>query len=177
MPCEFLPFEAQAKTCSRCGKDLAGTRRTRWCSNTCRQEWWVQHDWNAARKLTIERDARVCQICGVTTRSLWDKRWREHPDAPPEPPPWSSEAFAAGGGQAGYGNTYRAARAAYEVTWKAFLADYAVDLSPEVDHIVPRVGRGYGLGCHNHQSNLRTLCHQCHVEVTAQQRRARGRSS
>ena len=39
----------------------------------------------------------------------------------------------------------------------------------EVNHIVPRVGRGYGFGCHNHHDNLETLCHPCHVEVTKQQ--------
>ncbi|AMS03558.1 HNH endonuclease [Gordonia phage Guacamole] len=39
----------------------------------------------------------------------------------------------------------------------------------EVNHIVPRVGRGYGFGCHNHQSNLETLCHDCHLVVTKQQ--------
>ena len=40
----------------------------------------------------------------------------------------------------------------------------------EVNHIVPREGRGYGQGCHNHQENLETLCHTCHLAVTAQQR-------
>lgn len=45
--------------------------------------------------------------------------------------------------------------------------------SLEVNHIVPRVGRGYGWGCHNHLSNLETLCHWCHLEVTAQQRAER----
>jgi 5-methylcytosine-specific restriction endonuclease McrA len=39
----------------------------------------------------------------------------------------------------------------------------------EVNHIEPRVGKGYGFGCHNHQTNLETLCHPCHVEVTKQQ--------
>lgn len=43
----------------------------------------------------------------------------------------------------------------------------------EVNHIVPRVGRGYGWGCHHHQSNLETLCHWCHVLVTNAQREAR----
>lgn len=43
----------------------------------------------------------------------------------------------------------------------------------EVNHIEPRVGRGYGWGCHNHLSNLETLCHDCHLVVTAQQRAER----
>lgn len=45
----------------------------------------------------------------------------------------------------------------------------------EVNHIVPRVGKGYGWGCWNHHDNLETLCHDCHVKVTnaqAAERRA-----
>jgi hypothetical protein len=41
--------------------------------------------------------------------------------------------------------------------------------SLEVNHIEPRVGRGYNAGCHNHLSNLETLCHECHVVVTKRQ--------
>ena len=40
----------------------------------------------------------------------------------------------------------------------------------EVNHIIPRNGRGYGSGCHNHQENLEALCHACHLAVTAAQR-------
>lgn len=40
----------------------------------------------------------------------------------------------------------------------------------EVNHIEPRNGKGYLSGCWNHLSNLETLCHGCHVEVTNQQR-------
>jgi 5-methylcytosine-specific restriction endonuclease McrA len=40
----------------------------------------------------------------------------------------------------------------------------------EVNHITPRMGEGYTMGCHHHQSNLETLCHVCHVKVTRRQR-------
>ena len=40
----------------------------------------------------------------------------------------------------------------------------------EVNHIEPRNGKGYGVGCWNHQDNLETLCHKCHLLVTAGQR-------
>lgn len=43
----------------------------------------------------------------------------------------------------------------------------------EVNHIVPRVGEGYGWGCWNHPENLETLCHDCHVKVTKAQAEAR----
>lgn len=46
----------------------------------------------------------------------------------------------------------------------------SLDLRPEVNHIVPRDGAGYGNGCHHHQDNLETLCHKCHLLTTAEQR-------
>lgn len=45
--------------------------------------------------------------------------------------------------------------------------------SLEVNHIEPRVGQGYGMGCWNHLDNLETLCHACHVVVTKEQAAAR----
>ncbi len=41
----------------------------------------------------------------------------------------------------------------------------------EVNHIIPRRGRGYGTGCQHHQTNLETLCHNCHVRITNEQRK------
>jgi 5-methylcytosine-specific restriction endonuclease McrA len=41
--------------------------------------------------------------------------------------------------------------------------------SLEVNHVEPRVGRGYAAGCWNHQSNLQVLCHNCHVKETKRQ--------
>lgn len=40
----------------------------------------------------------------------------------------------------------------------------------EVNHIEPRRGKGYGPGCHHHQSNLETLCKPCHQQTTREQR-------
>ncbi len=45
--------------------------------------------------------------------------------------------------------------------------------SLEVNHIVPREGKGMTAGCHHHLDNLQTLCHTCHVKVTNQQSQAR----
>ena len=39
----------------------------------------------------------------------------------------------------------------------------------EVNHIVPRVGKGYGWGCWNHLDNLETLCKPCHLVKTKAQ--------
>ena len=43
----------------------------------------------------------------------------------------------------------------------------------EVNHIVPRVGQGYLVGCWNHVDGLETLCHTHHAEVTKAQIAAR----
>lgn len=49
-------------------------------------------------------------------------------------------------------------------------ADPAHHGALEVNHIAPRRGRGYRLGCWHHQENLQVLCHECHLKVTAEQR-------
>lgn len=43
--------------------------------------------------------------------------------------------------------------------------------SLEVNHIVPRRGKGYENGCHHHLDGLETLCHDHHLDVTAIQRK------
>ena len=47
------------------------------------------------------------------------------------------------------------------------------DQGLEVNHIEARNGMGYGVGCHHHQANLETLCHDCHLVMTKEQRRVR----
>ena len=42
----------------------------------------------------------------------------------------------------------------------------------EVNHIQPVNGRRRSVDCQNHQDNLETLCHDCHVSITKQQREA-----
>ncbi len=55
------------------------------------------------------------------------------------------------------------------------LTQYRTRRPAEVNHIDPRNGAGYGNGCHNHQDNLETLCHDCHLDTTKNQRRERQR--
>jgi hypothetical protein len=40
----------------------------------------------------------------------------------------------------------------------------------EVNHIKPRDGAGYKVGCWNHQENLSTVCRRCHIKITRRQR-------
>lgn len=167
LSCAVAPFADQRGVCRVCGITLTG-RRTAWCSDRHRLIWWNQHDWKAARRLAVERDAGVCQRCGVTTRSMWDRRWRAHPNAPVEPKYDSARTS-----EPGYREEWQRAYKNWHDSWEAFLRDFALDLAPEVNHIEPRSGKGYGMGCHNHADNLETLCHSCHVEVTESQRNLR----
>lgn len=43
------------------------------------------------------------------------------------------------------------------------------EVSIEVNHIVPLVGKGYAPSCMHHQDNLEVLCHEDHLAVTKQQ--------
>jgi len=61
--------------------------------------------------------------------------------------------------------------------YNAQYGPFAVFWAAEVNHIVAREGAGYGNGCHNHQDNLETLCHKCHVKTTTQQGRERRRAA
>lgn len=50
----------------------------------------------------------------------------------------------------------------------------------EVNHIVPRVGKGYNMSCGHHLENLECLCSgkgSCHVEITKAQREERKRNA
>lgn len=42
----------------------------------------------------------------------------------------------------------------------------------EVNHIKPCIGRHGKWGCWHHVENLETLCRECHLEATRQQRAA-----
>jgi 5-methylcytosine-specific restriction endonuclease McrA len=42
----------------------------------------------------------------------------------------------------------------------------------EVNHIKPCLGKHGKKGCWHHISNLETLCHECHLVVTSEQRKS-----
>lgn len=153
--CPRLPVlrEHEDGRCDNCGTALIG-RRKRWCSDECgaaaSTEFSKHHDWNAARVCALIRDKYRCVRCGVG-----GKEEAAEIKALVNLHPLNERDWPA----------YR--RAAEQVRRRFRL---------EVNHIVPRNGRGYGRGCWNHLDNLETLCHPCHVGVTASQRRARSNS-
>jgi 5-methylcytosine-specific restriction endonuclease McrA len=71
-------------------------------------------------------------------------------------------------------HVWRRARAYAKKRAKYLCTSCGADRSAglEVNHITPVAGAGYGESCAAHQENLETLCHGCHVKVTATQRAA-----
>jgi HNH endonuclease len=89
-----------------------------------------------------------------------------YPDRGEEIPAWGSPGRAA----------YDAETSRISAVWRAEHDAWKKEcqrIGLEVNHIEPRYGRGYGNGCHNHLSNLETLCRACHVAVTKVQRAER----
>lgn len=48
--------------CDRCGEPLTG-RRSRWCSDDCRDWWYLNHRWSDARFESMRRSGRLCVRC------------------------------------------------------------------------------------------------------------------
>lgn len=147
--CPYMRGGTRRGVCAGCAKPLGGRQR-RWCGKLCEQEFRRQHDWGTAREVVKRRDGNRCVRCGRGPAD-WDdeldKRIRALTD--------------------GREVTDRERVAFTRTGWAKRLQ---LDLSLEVNHIEPRRGAGYGFGCWNHQDNLETLCHGCHVEVTTAQR-------
>lgn len=151
--------------CHWCSRPLTGRRR-RWCSDTCSAEFSAQHDWDKARIAAAARDGFNCQVCKAKTAIELDSYWRQHPLAPVRPKPSGFQPLRDSTQQ----EAFKAAWRAYDASWRVFVKTYIDPLKPEVNHIVPRNGGGYGFGCWNHQSNLELLCRRCHQQKTRQQR-------
>lgn len=116
-----------------------------------------EHDINWARRAARKRDGNRCVKCGGEGRGQRQPMAEEHM--------WKS-----------YDYRMAAKYLGLEVPiGHRVLVNEDNHMKPwlEVNHIEPRCGRGYGWGCHNHLSNLETLCHGCHVLVTREQKRAR----
>ena len=158
--CTAVPFVDTPGVCNRCGKTLTG-RQTQWCSDECSRSLSAEHDWTVARRAAKQRDRHRCVRCGQSPKvrrrvDRIDLSWR------------SSQFRLKNLGieivgieiPIAIGDTREAARYVDVYEWTERL---------EVNHIEPRVGRGYGFGCHNHLSNLETLCHPCHVIETRRQ--------
>lgn len=131
--------------CRQCGKAIRWRKAT--CSHRCNRLFAINHFWGDAR----QHAAYVKTIEGYTL-----ERWLANldPGAATNPDFWD-----------------------YREQWHALRVCPKCDkrLPPwdlEVNHIHPLNGIRPTFGCCHHQDNLEAVCHECHVEITTEQRRA-----
>ncbi|WP_051569340.1 hypothetical protein [Alkaliphilus transvaalensis] len=97
----------QGKACLSCGKELkqpATGRKRKFCSDSCRREWWAEHSDSIQRKETAFYD-KNCAYCGDTftvygnknrkycshTCYVHDRFWRKEEGRAPYVSPSKSE--------------------------------------------------------------------------------------
>lgn len=98
-------------------------------------------------------EARRCDWCGG---GLGDGRRRR----------WCSDVCAAAFGENHVWSVVRAAALARD---RYACTKCGAGRALEVNHRVPILGRHAVTGCHHHLDGVETLCHDCHVVVTAEQ--------
>ena len=142
--CPLRPKNLPPGLCHGCGVDLLpGTHR--WCSQDCADRAIGNHNWSWARGLALRRAG---------------ERWDRDEER------WSGALCDQCGQDA------RAVKHV-ETSWYPDGRDRVDYWSPEVNHVDPRTGAGYGDGCHHHQTNLQVLCRPCHIAETTRQTRQR----
>lgn len=148
--CRTSRWRGAAERCRWCDAPVAPGFA--WCGNRCEDEYRANHWWDHARRAALARDGHRCVRCGLgpgaeaAARALARVLLRLGP--------------------------FDAARLWATEAWR----DLDLACQVEVNHVVPRVGAGYGSGCHHHLDGLETLCHRCHAGVTTEQRRLRAAS-
>lgn len=153
--CTALPYVDAPGVCNRCGKALVG-RQTQWCSTECNNSLARDHNWNVARRAARQRDGQRCVRCGESPKV---RRRAEYLDPTQHYGARRLEMIGI--------EIVEPVRDRHGFAELVSVYEYREHL--EVNHIVPRVGQGYGFGCHNHLDNLETLCHPCHVAETTRQ--------
>lgn len=156
----------EARTCTWCGKSLAGTRRIRWCSNDCVHEYKQRWDAGAIRSMTYHRDKGVCAACGIDCEQ-WKKiyfkfkhgwAWK-NPRALVE---WYKPDDSHQGMNAYRTNKRGRKNIRRCEQYFRNRARIKEAMSWEADHIIPVIRGGAMLGI----GNIRTLCQRCHKAET-----------
>lgn len=150
--CELRPgpWPPAERSCVWCGTALAGRRR-RWCSDECERTFTREHNWQAARAAALERDGRRCTKCDLDPEAL---------ELELEAVLVFAQVVDMLTGRDSYPRRW--ARRRSVGTWRR-------TVRLEVNHRTPILGRHGEFGCHHHVAGLETLCHDCHLDVTAEQ--------
>ena len=138
--CVLSRWTGDTARCRWC--DATARRASPWCGTGCEDEYRANHWWDLARSHALGRDQHRCVRCGVGPEEVTLAKLLLRALIPMGP--------------------VDAARLWRSEGWSAL----RLRCSVEVNHRWPRLGRGYGSGCHHHLADLETLCHPCHVRVT-----------
>jgi 5-methylcytosine-specific restriction endonuclease McrA len=142
--CPLSRWQGAADRCRWC--DRPARESSPWCATACEDEYRTNHWWDLARHAVLSRDDHRCRVCGLGPDTVTVAKLTLRALIPMSPVEaarlWRTEAW-----------------------WALELA-----CSVEVNHREPRLGGGYASGCHHHLDGLETLCHRCHLAVTAAQR-------
>lgn len=178
--CELAagPFPPEERRCDWCGDGLP-KRRRRWCSDDCSNAFSRNHAWSSARLAARARDENRCVRCGSdgTHPARYWLRFLRAVCA--EPIPLSLTAWCEEHGwypdHIEARDLYRAYRIRVMRRWRVAMEindDAQRRSGLEVNHIQPCLGAHRENSCLHHLDGLETLCHPCHLEETARQRRA-----
>lgn len=144
-PLRSAPWPTPAGCCAWCGNQLP-KRARRWCSRQCTDEFTRQHNWQWAREAALERDGGLCVTC------------RHDGTVPGEDVVHLFLVILSP--RLTYADRQRSI---------SYVRSHAPLWRLEVNHQEPVRGRHGTFGCHHHLDGLETLCHPCHLKVTAKQ--------
>lgn len=145
--------------CDLCGGELPRLKSgqihpyRRWCSPECSDTYWNNHGWTSASGAALKRDDYRCVRCGSDGGTRRGTCWQ---DGDPWPCANAERPIQFPGDRRTY-----------------YHRELVRVRGLEVNHLIPRNGRGYHESCHHHLDLLETLCHECHLIVTAEQREVR----
>lgn len=160
---QFVYIE-DSSVCRVCEDDTVDGRWN-YCSERCRdianavQSMFL---WDTVRERVLERDSRTCQECGLSralaSRAHWQIRERIDELVEPVHPKYSDHP----------GASYdRWRRAQTELRDRYDLPEFT-NRAFHVDHITPLSQGGHPFD----ESNLQTLCRECHEAKTADENRS-----
>lgn len=146
-------FPQESKDACRVCTEPVVDGRWNYCSERCReiaQAVQKMFIWDAVREMVLNRDDHTCQECGLTKemwlRAFWYAKERAKEEAPHPPEDGDYDAWR---------QKRREVRNRYGVDSPKF----------HVDHITRIADGGHPFD----ESNLQTLCKQCHHEKTAEE--------
>lgn len=133
-PCRLSDWSGDPTRCHWCNTAVGS--HSNWCSFVCEDAHRVQHEWSSASAEALIRDGERCDLCGTGPADFDAARLFIRAFIPMGPVAsatlWRSQE------------------------WMALQLAFSVDVVQRRPN-----PSGYRSGCHNHLTELVTLCHRC----------------